>query len=267
MRERYHRKVNVLGTEVSVVRVDRAVNMTMGLLRGQGIPTVYFLSAVSSLLCQNSVGAAEYVRSCDLVLPGDRHMEKALLHHQETEKTDTGIAGIGEFADDFLKHFFAKLNRTGRSIYAVMAQEEHLASMKEYMSGAYPNLEVNGSVLAEEPKGEADRIVNEINAYIPDVVFVCLPAEEQIRFMQEHAAMMNTSLCILIESIQPLIRKETKEIPEFVQAFHMEGIYAWFQKEQKIRNTIIGSVFKKKVLNEAMEEEEHNQPESEDDGK
>ena len=73
--------------------------------------------------------------------------------------------------------------------------------------------------------------------------------------------MMNTRLCILIESVQPLIRKETEAIPFWVEKLHLEGIYSWFKKEQKIKNTIVGSVFKKKVLNEASEEESEQKPE------
>ena len=122
------------------------------------------------------------------------------------------------------------------------------------MEESYRNIEMQGTVMRKETKGEADRIVNEINACIPDIVFVCLPAERQIKFMEKHAAMMNTRLCILIESVQPLIRKETEEIPGWVQSLHLEGIYSWFKKEQKIKNTIVGSVFKKKVMNEVSEE-------------
>ena len=129
------------------------------------------------------------------------------------------------------------------------------------MDESYHNIEVQGTVMRKETKGEADRIVNEINACIPDVVFVCVPADRQIKFMEKHAAMMNTRLCILIESIQPLIRRETEEIPAWVQSLHLEGIYTWFKKEQKIKNTIVGSVFKKKVLNEVSEEPEEKSSE------
>ena len=44
---------------------------------------------------------------------------------------------------------------------------------------------------------------------------------------------MNTRLCILIESVQPLIRKETEEIPLWVQKLHLEGIYSWFKKDRR----------------------------------
>lgn len=253
MKDRYHKKANVLGIDVSVMRVDKAVNVSMELMRGKGLPVICFLSAGSSLLCQNNEAVANYVASCNLILPGDQHIERALHHRQDNEGAPEGI---GEFADNYLKRLFSKINREGRSIYTIMGQEEHLEALEEYMEEAYHNIEVQGTVIRKETKGEADRIVNEINACIPDIVFVCIPADRQIKFMENYSSMMNTRLCILIESIQPLIRKETEEIPGWVQKMHLEGIYSWFKKEQKIKNTIVGSIFKKKVMNEASEDME-----------
>ena len=66
MKDRYHKKANVLGIDVSVMRVDKAVNVSMELMRGKGLPVIYFLSAISSLLCQNNEQSAEYVKSCNL---------------------------------------------------------------------------------------------------------------------------------------------------------------------------------------------------------
>ena len=63
MKDRYHKKANVLGIDVSVMRVDKAVNVSMELMRGKGLPVIYFLSAISSLLCQNNEQSAEYVTS------------------------------------------------------------------------------------------------------------------------------------------------------------------------------------------------------------
>ena len=68
MKDRYHKKANVLGIDVSVMRVDKAVNVSMELMRGKGLPVIYFLSAISSLLCQNNEQSAEYVKSCNLIL-------------------------------------------------------------------------------------------------------------------------------------------------------------------------------------------------------
>ena len=103
MKDRYHKKANVLGIDVSVMRVDKAVNVSMELMRGKGLPVIYFLSAISSLLCQNNEQSAEYVKSCNLILAGDRHIEMAVHHRQDNGQIPEGI---GEFADNYLKRLF-----------------------------------------------------------------------------------------------------------------------------------------------------------------
>ena len=115
------------------MRVDKAVNVSMELMRGKGLPVIYFLSAISSLLCQNNGQSAEYVKSCNLILAGDRHIEMAVHHRQDNGQIPEGI---GEFADNYLKRLFSKINREGRSIYMVMEQESYLESMEEYMERA-----------------------------------------------------------------------------------------------------------------------------------
>ncbi len=262
MRERYHRTANILGIRVSVIRVDRAVNISVDLMRKKGMSVICFLSAEGSLLCQNDETAASYIQSCQLVLPGDRHIEMASHHHQET---GTLPEGMGEFADNYLKRLFTKISKDKGSIYTIMEQEDHLNSLETYMDELYPNIEVRGSVLVEGTKEESDKAVNQINACIPDIVFVCLSPEHQIQFMKNHAAMMNTGLCILVESIQPLIRKETEEVPGIFRAFRLEKLYAWFKREHKIRKTIVGSLFKKKVLDEGVEEKPEEKPDALDD--
>lgn len=42
MKDRYHKKANVLGIDVSMMRVDKAVNVSMELMRGKGLPVIYF---------------------------------------------------------------------------------------------------------------------------------------------------------------------------------------------------------------------------------
>ena len=96
MREHYFKKVNVLGIDVTVMRPEKAVNVSMDFMRRRGMERVFFLSAESSLYCQNQSWAAEIVQASGLVLTGDRHIEMAAAHNQNA---DDNSKGIGEFAD------------------------------------------------------------------------------------------------------------------------------------------------------------------------
>ena len=218
MKEHSSRKVNVLGIDVSVMRPEKAVNLTMDYMRRKGLEVVFFHSAESSLYCQNQSWAAESVQNMQLVLPGDSHMEMA-IRHQRSSSEDR--KGIGEFADEYLKRLFAKLNRESREIYAVMTKQEHLDSFKEYISSSYPDIFQNGTAFDGENTGT---VLNEINANIPDIVFFCLPVEQQIMFVRDFSSMMNTRLCICIESVQPLISKETESAPAVLRVLHEERV-------------------------------------------
>lgn len=260
MREHYFKKVNVLGIDVTVMRPEKAVNISMDLMRRRGMETVFFLSAESSLYCQNQPWAAEFIQSCHMVLTGDRHTEMAAGHNQNGEENSRGI---GQFANEYLKRLLTRLNKEHREIFAVMKHTDYLDSLRTYIGDSYPSIQVNGMVFEDETEGESDKVVNEINANIPDVLFLCLPVEQQIMFMKDYSSMMNTGLCICIESIQPMIRKETEEIPEWICSLHLEGVYRWLKKEEKLRKTIVGSIFKNRVLNDVSEDkekEEHEKP-------
>ena len=132
MREHYFKKVNVLGIDVS-----------MDFMRRRAMERVFFLSAESSLYCQNQSWAAEIVQASGLVLTGDRHIEMAAVHNQNA---DDNSKGIGEFADEYLKRLLTKLNREHREIYAVMKHQDYLDSLKEYIADSYPGIELNGIV-------------------------------------------------------------------------------------------------------------------------
>ena len=248
MKEHSSRKVNVLGIDVSVMRTEKAVNLTMDYMRRKGLEVVFFHSAESSLYCQNQPSAAEVVQNCQLVLPGDSHMEMA-VRHQRNDGADQ--KGIGEFADEYLKRLFIKLNRESREIYAVMEKQEHLDSLQEYIGTSYPDIFQNGVVFDTEAGEDPGKVVNEINANIPDIVFLCLPVEKQLMFVKEYTAMMNTRLCICIESVQPLIRKETENAPAIMRMLHLDGIWFRLKRESIIRKTVVGSIFKQKVLEDA----------------
>lgn len=258
MKEHYFKKVNVLGIDVSVMRPEKAVNISMDLMRAKGLNTVFFLSAGGSLFCQNSDWAAGLVQSLDLVLTGDRHTEMAAVHQNYNSDVSDET---GRFADEYLMRLFHKLNREYREIYAVMEQRELLDALQAYLQEVYPGISFQGIVYEGETDAEPDKVVNEINAFIPDVVFLCLPVEQQLLFVREYSAMMNTRLCICMESMQALLHKINISVPRWVNLMHLNTVYRKLKGERKLQDMIVGSIFKKKILNDT----ETDEPEEKDE--
>lgn len=258
MREHTRKIVDVLGIDVSVMRSDKAVNITMNYLSRKEIGKIFFHTAASSLYCEAEVSGAACINNCDLVLPGDQHMEYALAHKTYSKEE---LQGNSLYADAYLKRLLDKLNKESKEVYTIFAKEDYLNTWKEYVASSYPQIVTNGDVYDVEREGEGARIVNEINANIPDLVFVCLPADLQIPFLQEFTPMMNTHLIICIESLQPLVLTETEQIPAWVKNLHIEKIYLWMKQEGKFQQKIIGSMFKRSVLDNALSEKEDSSKE------
>lgn len=248
MKEHTKKKVNVLGIDVSAMRPDKAVNITMNYINRKEISRIYFHTAASSLFCQTNDWAVEWIESCDLVFAGDKSMEELI---DSVEGNDSRKSLENEsFADRYIKRLFHNLNRETKQIFAIMPSEQHLAAFKEYIQSTYPAIEAEGAVLSEESEAEAERVVNEINGIIPDIVFVCVSSDLQITLMQSYQSMMNTRVLIGIESLVPLIRTEVESIPEWIQRLHLTNLYQWVRKEGKLQEQIIHSIFRRSILQE-----------------
>lgn len=256
MKEHTKRQVDVLGIDVSVMRPEKAVNITMNYLNRKGVGMIYFHSAASSLFTRTNEWAIEQIQSCDLVLPGDRYMEDAVMHNVSQGETSTGNS---LFADTYMKRLLHKLNREYREIFTVVEKEEDLTSLKEYFDTVYSDISVQGTVLNGKFADEAGRVVNEINGHIPDIVFICLPSEMQLKFLRDYQTMMNTRLIICIESLQPLIKTETEMVPEWIQNIGLSGLYQWFKKKGKLQDKIIGSIFRQTIADKTASEDSEKQ--------
>ena len=266
MKEQTRKVVDVLGIDVSVVIPEKAVNITMNYINRKELSTVFFHTAESSLFSQSHDWAAQCVDSCNLVLPGDIHMEYALAH---TVFEGEGPGGNGKYAEDYLRRLMGRLSRESREIFIVVPSQEKLESMREEMTAAYPSIRLDGGVLPEESEVETESLVNEINGTIPDAVFLCLPPHIQLNILKEYVPMMNTHLVICIEDFKPSVLTGARLVPEWVEALHLTGIYQWFRKEHRIRERIVGSIFKKTVEEEKKESmaDESDRIEPEEDSK
>lgn len=244
MKEHTRKVVDVLGIDVSVVFPEKAVNITMNYINRKELSTVFFHTAESSLFCQSHDWAAQSVDSCNLVLPGDIYMEHAIAHTVFEGESPTGN---GQYAEEYLRRLMGRLSRESREIFVVASGEEELETLKEDMKSAYPAITLDGGILSEESELGMENLVNEINGTIPDAVFLCLPPQIQLSMLSEYVPMMNTHLVICIESFKPSVLTGTEVVPKWIETLHLTGIYQWFRKEQKIREKIVGSIFKKTV--------------------
>ena len=253
------KKVSMLGVNVTGMPVKDAVEETLRLMTEPRLGKIYFLTAESSLLCQSDDRTVDFLNHCDLVLPGDSHTEKAFDDlpdirgkdpDKETPEANQDQVISEDYAQQYMRSILPRMNEEELSIYVIMDSETGLLSLQEYILTNYPSINLEGILIGKDSEEEYGRVVNDVNKCVPDIVFVCVSAEQQIRFVREFASMMNTGLCICIESMQPWIYREVAEVPGFFRLMHLESLYYWIRRENKLGNLIAGSAFRKRMRGE-----------------
>lgn len=263
-----HKKAEVLGMDVDQIRVEKAVHESLDLMKGKDRHTIFFLSAASALYCQSHEDAADFVSSCSLVLPGDSQVEQAMEHVQDLSQTGSGQElpeGLGKYADSYVNKLFHRLNRDAGAVYAVFEKQEELDAFLNYTREEYPSVHADGILFEESTEGAAEKVVNEINAIIPDLVFVCLHARTQIHFVKDYFSMMNVRLCVCMEGMRPLVKEKTEEVPSFFRALGLSRFYRWLRRERKLQTRILQTAFRKKMTEKEAEHSADSQSEDKED--
>ena len=253
---------NILGISVSYMTEEEAAEATIELLESPEVAVVYMLTAESSLVCQTDDTAAAMVNACDLVLPGDHHTRQALLQIADPERM-TGDEE--EYSYRYIRELLPALEKKGISIYAVMEKENQLSLMQEFFLNDYPGINFYGTVVEKDTEAEISRVVNDINACLPDIVFVCVEIESHIAFVRDYITMMNTKLCVCMESINPMMARVMTDVPRIFRRLHLEKLYHWFRREHKLQRQILGSIFKKRMIDNAGIRKIRRKEESEED--
>ena len=249
MKELNLKRENVLGIDVCDVTPEKGVALSLETMHGTELNTVFFLSVVSSIYCQETPRAAELINSLELVFPGDRHTELAAA-----QKALVGENEFGQFAEEYMNRLFTRLNREHREVFAVTVSLERLKSLADYMDKMYPDITFSGMVYDKEAEGAGEKLVNEINGHTPDALLLLLPPAAQLMLLGDYGTMMNAGLCICIESLSPMILEEIRPVPAWIRALHLESLYYWMHKEQKLQSRINGTRFKKRITEDALSE-------------
>lgn len=253
MKEQIPGKVNVLGVNVCDMRPEKAVALSLEKMRSPGFQVVYFLTAGSSLMCEESPQAMDLLNSLSLVFPGDRNTEMAVTKKPLPEDSD-----LDSFTDKYMRRLFARLHREYRELFVVTSTEERMNTLMDYTGSYYPNIKLDGMVFHREEEGAAFKVVNEINAHIPDVLLFLMPARDQLMFLRDYQPMMNAGLCICIESLRSFITDKNRNAPDLIRFLHLESLYYWLRRKNKIESKITESVFRMRVHEDNDSESEHD---------
>ncbi len=147
---------------------------------------------------------------------------------------------------DVYRHFLERLNETGGKVFFLGSSEKVLQLIRDRLSKEYPNIKVATysppfkAVFSDEDNQD---MVNSINAFNPDVVFVGMTAPKQEKWSFQHKNKLKAGLIISIGNVFDWYAGTQKAIHPFYFKIRM----AWL-----VRIFLRPEIFKRNIGNQMM---------------
>ncbi len=218
-------RIDVLGVGFDNVTMDEAVERGMELLRAPGAHYVVTPNPEIVEVCREDPQAMAAVNGADLVLPDGIGVIKgaAMLGTPLKEKTP----GI-EFAARLMERMAAE----ERSLYLLGAKPGVAEEAARRLAQQYPGLKIAGA--RDGYFREDAPVIQAISASGADVVFVCLGAPKQEKWMAQHGGATGAHLLCGLGGSLDVFAGVVERAPRFWSDHGLEWLYRLCKEPRRI---------------------------------
>ena len=222
-------KKEVMGVSFDNVTMDEALERAKEILAGDRAAYVVTPNAEIVYETMQDPALRDLVNGADLVLPDGAGVVLAskILKDPLKEK----VAGV-DFADNLL----GVLAQTGGSVYLLGSKPGIAELAAEKMLAKHPGLTIAG--MADGYLKDEAPVVEKINAVKPDVLFVCLGAPKQERFMVNHQSELQVKLMAGLGGSLDSFAGTVKRAPKWMIKLSLEWLYRLIKEPKRFKRML-----------------------------
>ena len=222
-------KTDVMGIRFDNVTMEEALEIARGLLAEEGASRVVTPNAEIAYEAMNSPELCGLLNAAELVLPDGAGVVLAskILKNPLKQK----VAGV-----DFADRLLGELAATGRSVYLLGSKPGVAELAAEKMVQKHPGLTVAG--LRDGYFKDEAPVIEAINAVRPDVLFVCLGAPKQERFMEAHRDELQVRLMAGLGGSLDSFAGTVKRAPKWMIRCSLEWLYRLIKEPKRFRRML-----------------------------
>ncbi len=228
--------VPVLGMTVDAVSVSRAVEISQSYVNNDYFNFVLLAGAKLALESKKSEETQKFVKSADLVLPGDHDIEKAIAMNQE-----------GRYMEDYLDALLQSMAKNKKMVCVLCETEEQCEKAHAYLQYDYDGIDIRSLAYDKDSEEGLEALVNKINGYLPDLVLPAVPLEKQMKLLLNHMENLGTKLFISSERISSHIFEGVMDEKDD------SAIVKWIKKRLQIGSERISTEFWQQFEQEVSE--------------
>jgi len=222
-------KIDVMGLQFDNVTMDEALERAKQILAGDRAAYVVTPNAEIAYEAMHNEDLRQLVNDADLVLPDGAGVVLAskILKTPLKQK----VAGV-DFADNLL----GVLAQTGGSVYLLGSKPGIAELAAEKMLAKHPGLTIAG--MADGYFKEEGPVVEKINAVKPDVLFVCLGAPKQEKFMAAHQQELQVKLMAGLGGSLDSFAGTVKRAPRWMINLSLEWLYRLIKEPKRFKRML-----------------------------
>lgn len=217
-------KTDVLGVKYDNVTMEEALQIGRQLLQGEKAAYCVTPNAEMAYEALHDAEFCALLNGADLVLPDGAGvvLGAKILKTPLRQK----VAGI-EFAQNLLPI----LEETGAKLFLLGSKPGVAELAAEKMLQKHPDLKICG--MQDGYFQDEDAVVRQVNEAGADVLYVCLGAPKQEKFMQRHQANLKIKLMIGLGGTLDGIAGTVKRAPKWMIKLQLEWLYRLIKQPKR----------------------------------
>lgn len=246
-------KINVRGVYFDNVTMSEAVDKAKSFIKEQGLSAIFTPNSEIVQGCVENHDNYEVINSADMIVPdgiGVVYGAKILGTPLKGK-----VAGC-ELAEKIVEH----ISHTGDGLYlfgASPANEERKSIAEiaaEKLCEKYPGLVISGTRDGFFTPSDEEQIIEDINASGAKVLFVCLGAPKQEKWIYANRDKLNVNLAMGLGGSLDVFSGTVKRAPKFFIDHNLEWFYRLCKmpsrigRMMKLPKFILGVFFKRNKI-------------------
>ena len=212
------KKINILGVNVDNVTMEGALEKVLTFLDGDGPSSVFTPNSEIIMAAYKDEDFCEVLNSASLIIPDGIGVVYAsrILKAPLPER----VAGF-DLADNLIK----KLSNGEKSFYFFGGKPGVAEKAKENLLSKYPSLNICGLNDGYFDDEKEKLIIEDIKQKKPDVLFVCLGAPKQEKWINKHKDELGAKVLLGIGGSLDVFAGTAERAPEFYRNHGLEWLY------------------------------------------
>ncbi|SNS09424.1 N-acetylmannosaminyltransferase [Anaerovirgula multivorans] len=226
------KQVRILGVPIDMISQEEAFQKLVLFLEGSSIKKIYTPNPEIVMLAQEDQRLLKVIEGADLVLPdGIGLLIASKIKGLGLKERVTGV--------DTMDRLLNYCGDKKRSIYLLGGKPGTAEIACKNIEQQYPGIKIAGLHHGYFQEADENEIIADINAAAPDLLFVCLGAPKQEKWIDRYQDQLNCKIAMGVGGSVDIYAGTAKRAPVIFQKVGLEWFYRLMKEPWRMKRMMV----------------------------